>query len=315
MTVFTNLEANARQQQRLRELVAPDTLHFGDPENPTAADRAAFATAGFAFGSCPPEWLATSPQLRWMQFDSVGIGEYAHLAWDQLAARLTCTNLRGVFAEPVAETALAGLLALYRGLEPLVKAKQERRWMKLQLRPQLQMLAGRRVVLVGYGTIGRRFHELLAPFHCDVAVYGRGPQATLGSLAELDARLATADVVFAALPETTATRGLLDRTRLAKLPAHAILINVGRGSLVDEPALAEALQGGRLGGAVLDVTQEEPLPPSHPLWNCPNTIISQHTAGGSASELDRKIDFFEKNLRRYRQGQPLENIVEWKKGY
>lgn len=94
-----------------------------------------------------------------------------------------------------------------------------------------------------------------------------------------------------------------------------IFVNVGRGSLVDEAALVNALCSGHLGGAVIDVTREEPLRPNHPLWEAPNTVFTQHTAGGSFDELDRKLGFFEQNLRRYRRGKALENVIDWKRGY
>ena len=106
--------------------------------------------------------------------------------------------------------------------------------------------------------------------------------------------------------------------RFNLMQADAVFVNVGRGSLVDESVLsvlAEYLLSGRLGGAVLDVTEQEPLPCEHPLWQCPHTILTQHTAGGSADELDRKISFFAENLRRYRQGLSLENAINWTRGF
>jgi glyoxylate/hydroxypyruvate reductase len=314
--LFTNLEFNQQQQNRMRALVAPDEVHFGNPEQIREADREAFLKAEIAFGWCPPEWLAEAEGLRWMQFDSVGIGEYAHLDWDRLSTRVTCTNLRGFFAEPVAETVLAGILALYRGIDRLVELQPRRAWMKLTLRPQLKMLANTTVVLVGHGALGQRLKVLLAPFGCRVIAYDRFAEgADLTQLAELDAVLPGADIVCAALPDTPDTRGLFDEARFGLLKAGALFVNVGRGSLVVENVLVAHLLSGRLGGAVLDVTQQEPLPGEHPLWQCPSTILTQHTAGGSSDELDRKITFFAENLRCYRQGMPLDNVINWTRGF
>ena len=314
--LFTNLEFDQEQRNRMRALSAPDEVYFGDPEQTPEADREAFLKAEIAFGWCPPEWLAEAGALRWMQFDSVGIGEYAQLDWDRLSRRLVRTNLRGFFAEPVAETVLAGILALYRGIDRLVDLKPRQAWMKLTLRPQLKTLANAAVVLVGHGALGQRLRVLLLPFGCRVTAYDQFAEgADLTQLEELDAVLPDADIVCTALPDTPATRGLFGKKRFDLMQAGAIFVNVGRGSLVDESVLAEYLLSGRLGGAVLDVTDQEPLPCEHPLWQCPHTILTQHTAEGSFDELDRKITFFAENLRRYRQGLSLENVINWTRGF
>jgi phosphoglycerate dehydrogenase-like enzyme len=133
--------------------------------------------------------------------------------------------------------------------------------------------------------------------------------------AELDRALPEADIVVGCLPDTPDTRGLLDRRRLGLLPAHAVLVNVGRGSLVDEAALTEALLQGRVGGAVLDVTREEPIPPSHPLWSCPRTLLLQHTGGGYGEELLDKARLFLTNLAAFESGAPLRNVANLARGY
>jgi phosphoglycerate dehydrogenase-like enzyme len=108
---------------------------------------------------------------------------------------------------------------------------------------------------------------------------------------------------------------LFDRTLIAGMKRSALLANFGRGSLLDEDALADALEAGELGGAVIDVTREEPLPPGHRFWRCPNMILTQHTAGGTANEIDLKIEFFLANLERYRRGEALEGLVDPARGY
>ena len=119
----------------------------------------------------------------------------------------------------------------------------------------------------------------------------------------------------AALPDTEATRGLLNAARIQRFKPSALFVNVGRGSLVEEAALIVALREDRLRGAVLDVTRREPLPPDDPLWSSPRTILTQHTSGASDREISDTIDFFGQNLARYREGKPLMNVVDWSRGY
>ncbi len=314
MKLYAELNLNDAEAGHLRHLAAPDHLWLAHSGRTTEADHAAFQAAEVAFGNVAPAWIANAPALRWLQLAAVGIDAYRGLDWDTLGDRLVCTNLRGVFSEPVAETCLAGILALYRGLDRLIPCQADRTWQKLALRPTLRLLHGSRVVLIGAGTIAQRLHALLAPFGCSITVFGQR-SGHIHTLADLDAALADADIVCASLPETDKTRGLFDAARLGRLKPGAVFANVGRGSVVDEAALVEALRSGALSGAVLDVTQQEPLPPDHPLWTTPNTILTQHTGGGSADENTRITDFFAANLARYRRGEALLNVVDWRRGY
>jgi phosphoglycerate dehydrogenase-like enzyme len=314
MKLYVELSLNDAEGNRLKRIASRDEIWFARPEKLTAADETAFSEAEVAFGNCSPRWLETAQKLRWIQLPSVGIDDYRSLDWDVLGRRVTCTNLRGMFAEPVAETCLAGILALYRGLDRLVTLQAHRSWQKLELRTRLKLLQGADVVMVGAGTIARRLTELLEPFGCRVTSFGR-TSGDVHTLEELDEVLARADVVCSMLPDTEATRNLFDAARFALLKEGAVFVNVGRGSVVDETALVEALRSRRLSGAIIDVTRQEPLLQDHPLWTCSNAILTQHTAGGSNEENNRAITFFEENLARYRRGEPLLNVVDWQKGY
>lgn len=262
------------------------------------------------FGNPKPDRVAANPNLRWLQLESVGFGEYADLDWKRGHGETVVTNLSGFFADPVAESALAGILALYRGIDSLILLQAEKRWLGDPLRTSLRVLRGARVLLFGYGAINRRLAEFLAPFGCAITPITRGSGADA-----LDRALADADLVVCTAPATPATSGLFDAARLAKLPSGALFCNFGRGSILDENALADALEQGRLAGAVIDVTDSEPLPPEHRFWSCPNIILTQHTGGGTKGELDRKIDVFLANLARFRTGAPLEGIVDFSRGY
>lgn len=266
--------------------------------------------SAIVFGNPDASVVAGNPNLRWMQLESVGFGEYTGLDWARAKGPAIVTNLAGFFADPVAETALAGILTLYRGMDSLVRLQSEKRWVGDPLRTTLRSLRGASVVLVGYGAINRRLAELLAPFDCAITPVTRG-----SSVAVLDEALAAADLVVCTAPATAETSGLFDAARLARLPGRAIFCNFGRGSILDEDALADALAAGQLAGAVIDVTRQEPLPPEHRFWTAPNLILTQHSGGGTADELDRKIDVFLANLARFRAGAPLEGVVDFSRGY
>jgi len=310
MEIFASLDLTESQVARLRYVAGPDCLHLREPLAEDATLDPSFTASQVVFGNVPPRWLPQSRALRWIQLESVGFGEYRTLDWRTLGRSVAMTNLAGFFAEPVAETALAGILALYRGIDRLVRLQADRDWQGERLRRDLHTLAGARVVLFGYGSINRRLAALLTPFGCKVIPFGRGwtPE-------ELDSALAVADVVVCAVPETDATIGLFDAARLALLKPSALFVNLGRGSVLAESALSECLHAGRLGGALIDVTAREPLPPGHDFWDCPRLILSQHSGGGTADEMDRKIEAFADNLSRYRAGEPLVGIVDFEKGY
>lgn len=263
-----------------------------------------------AFGNPEASDIPGAADLKWVQLESVDFGEYLDLDWGVLGQRLTLTNLAGFFADPVAETALAGILALGRGMDRLSRHQAKTEWVGDPIREGLRLLRNTHVVMLGYGAINRRLAELLAPFGCKITHFDSAayPQA-------IERVLQTADILVAAVPDTPATRNLMNEHRLGLLPSHAVLVNLGRGSLVDEAALACALNESHLGGAVLDVTNDEPLQADHPFWTCPNTILTQHSGGGTTDELDRKIDYFLSNLTRYRTGQPLTGTIDLTRGY
>jgi phosphoglycerate dehydrogenase-like enzyme len=310
MEIFVSGDLTETQVARLREDAGADTLHVHGYFSEDAGLEPSFANCEVVFGNVPASWLMQSKALRWVQLDSVGFGEYRDLDWRQLGKEVTVTNLAGFFAQPVAETALAGILALYRGIDRLVRLQSAGDWQGDPLRKRLHTLAGANVVLFGYGSINRCLAAMLHSFGCNITNFGRGWTAE-----HLDGALSEADIVVSAVPETNATIGLFDAARLSLLKPTALFVNLGRGSVVAEDALARRLREDRLAGAVIDVTSREPLPPGHEFWTCPNLILTQHTAGGTEDEIDRKIEAFADNLARYRNGKPLVGIVDFEKGY
>jgi phosphoglycerate dehydrogenase-like enzyme len=247
-----------------------------------------------------------------VQLYSAGIDPYQKLNLSGRPQPLTLTHLRDFFGKPVAETAVAGILALYRKTDELARLQSQARWVGGILRPSMQLLHEKRVVILGAGAIGSTIQTILQGFSCPVQMVRRSAAPTL---ADLDQLLPEADILINCLPETSETKVLLDARRLGLMKKTALFVNVGRGSVVDEPALIEALQQDRLGGAVLDVSHTEPLPPDHPLWTCPRVLLTQHTGGGYETENADKVRVFTENLRRYRAGEPLLHVVDLEKGY
>ena len=236
MRAFTTIDLTPSQAARVQHALGDDAL-FQPRDFPSEqAARAAFDACEIAFGNPPAAWVGESAALRWVQLESVGFNAYLDLDWPRLAPKLRLTNLAGFFDEPVAESILAGVLALYRRIDLLVSERQRAHWAGDSVRPGMKTLAGANVVLLGFGAINKRVAELLAPFNCQLTTIGRGETGAL------DAALPKADLVIATVPDTPGTRDLLDRRRLAMLKSGAIVANFGRGSLIDEDALADELE-------------------------------------------------------------------------
>ncbi len=292
----------------IRHTLSETDYHVGDRFNLNAEDKAAFLESEITFGNVPADWLEEAQALRWLQLESTGFEYYQGCR--ELPAELQITNLRGMFERPAAETAMAGLLGLFRGMNQLIPANREAKWSEIEVRVNLRLLHGSRAVVLGHGSIGQRMRRLLEAYECEVQSYARTtPGAELRDRASLEQALAVADVVVCCLPKNPGTIGLVDRELLGKLPPSAVFVNIGRGAVIDEAALIAMLNEHRLAGAVLDVTQQEPLPPEHPLWQCPHTILTHHTGGGYPDEYNAKARFFLDNMKRYQRGDVLQNVI------
>lgn len=267
-----------------------------------------------------PEGLAEAvrrcPRLRWVAATSAGAGEQIAAAGLDRADldRITFTSAAGIHAGPLAEFAMFGLLILVKDAAGLAAAKAARQWP--ERREPVGELAGRTVLVLGLGGIGRRVAELAGAFGMRVLGVKRNPDGPLPGVEEvhptsaLAKLLPEADAVVVTLPGTRETAGLLDAEALDLLPRGALVVNVGRGTVIDEDALVERLGSGQLGGAALDVFQTEPLPAESPLWALDNVLLSPHAAALSAGENDRLVELFRDNLRRDLAGEPLRNRID-----
>lgn len=286
------------------------------------------------YTTAAPTSLDNAPNLRWVQVTGAGIGSFPQSpVW---GTDIALTHASGVAASTIAEHVMMMMLALCRRLPKMQTCQRDATWSREPSTAFIQReLRGSTVAIVGYGSIGRETARLAKAFGMRVLAVKRSPDQRVdsdyqlpgvgdpdGSLPDayfatdrLHDALAQADVVVLALPSTRATTHLIDAAALAAMPSHALLINVGRGDAVDQTALVAALQQGGIGGAALDVTTPEPLPSDSPLWQFENVIISPHVAGPGPAYVDALVTLFAENLRRYVNGEPLYNRVDYGRGY
>jgi phosphoglycerate dehydrogenase-like enzyme len=260
--------------------------------------------------------LASAPAARWVHIRSAGVegSVYPALA-DQ---GLVVTNGRGVFSPALAEFALAAVFHFAKELRRLVRNQDRRLWEAYT--PAL--LAGRTMGIVGYGDIGRATAQRARALGMRVIALRRTVPAEPDPFVEatlpperLHALMAESDYVVVATPLTDETRGLVDAAALAAMKPTAVLVNVGRGAVVEEQALVSALERGAIGGAALDVFETEPLPEDSPLWRLDTVLLSPHSADHVHGWLEAAMACFLENLRRFLTGEPLANVVDPRRGY
>ena len=270
------------------------------------------------FGMLPPELLRQAKSLKWLQCSFAGVDRYADQA--QYAENIAITNASGAYGITISEHMVVTLLMLMRRMPEYHEMQKKREWYCVG---QIKSVMNSVITVVGVGDIGSNFAKRVLPMGAFVRGVRRteGPKpaaaAEIYTVDRLDEAITGADVVALCLPGTGETRRLFDRERMLKMKPGAILMNVGRGNAVDLLALDELLRSGHLGGAAIDVTEPEPLPPEHPLWTAPHALITPHISGNTSLPLtcDIIVDIFLDNLERYSKGQALQHLVNLKMGY
>jgi len=244
--------------------------------------------------------LERMPALRVVQLMSAGVD-----AWlGKVSDHVTLCDARGVHDSGTAEWAAAAILAHLRNFPAFARAQAERRWNPAPT----DELAGKRVLVVGAGSIGSALAARLTPFDVEITLVARSARDGVAPVERLPVLLPRADVVVLLVPLTPQTRGLVDAEFLAAMPSGALLVNAARGPVVDTAALLAECSSGRL-NAALDVTDPEPLPADHPLWTLPNVFLTPHVAGSVAGLHRRAFALVGDQLRRYAAGEPLINVV------
>jgi len=288
---------------------APDTGRLRD------ALPGAPVLLGWDFrGSLADAWGAAD-RLRWVHWCGAGVD--AVLFPDLAASDVVLTNARGIFDRPMAEYALALMLAMAKRLPETVRLQQVREW-RFRFSERLD---GTRALVIGPGSIGREIARVLRGVGVEVEAVGRTPRPRDPDFGEVHPRSALhdllpgADWVILIVPLTPDTEGMIGAAELAAMKPGARLVNLGRGRLIDEPALVRALRDGAIAGAALDVFHDEPLPASSPLWGMENVIVSPHMSGDWHGSHAALADLFVRNFRRFVAGEPLLNVVDKRQGF
>jgi len=269
-----------------------------------------------------PNQFRLAKKLKWIHSTSAGVGQLTYP--ELVASGIVVTNASGVFSVPMAEHTIGLLLALARNFPDCVRQQDQKIWSQQALwdKPQhLTELNGATLVIVGFGSIGREIAKRAAALEMRVIGVTRSGQGDtthtqkIVAIEVLDEVLLEADYVVVAVPETGETNHLFNAKRISIMKRGARLINLGRGSAIDEIAVVRALERGLLGGAALDVADVEPLPAESPLWNAPNLLITPHTSAISARLWQRETDLILRLLEQWFAGKELSNRVDLKKGY
>ena len=268
-----------------------------------------FLQSNIVFGNIAPPMIEQSKNLEWVQLESTGFSEYMYL--EKLNKEITITNLKGFFAKQVAQTALASILAIYRGIIKTENLKRKRKWVGDPIRSSLSILDNKYVVLIGNGSINKFFKNYIKPFNCKIISFNSKSKKD-----NIIKHLRKAELVISALPGTSKTNNFFNKSKLNSLNKNCIFVNVGRGNSVDEDHLIQILKKNQIRGAALDVTNDEPLKKNSILWSLDNIVLTQHSGGGLDTEIIDKIDFFLENLKRFKSKKnKLTNIVSLSKGY
>jgi len=278
------------------EVVRPEP---GEALPPSATEVEVYVPP-YQMGPVDPDQLAQLTSLKVVQTLTAGV--------DNIRAAVpegvVLCNGRGIHDTSTAELALTLILSSLRGIPEFVRAQDAGEW-----RPERRRsLADKRVLIVGHGQIGAAIESRIVAFEAEVVRVARHARDGVHAIEELSQLLPEADVVVLIVPGTADTRHLVDALFLARMKAGALLVNVSRGSVVDQEALADALYDGRVRAAI-DVTDPEPLPPGHRLWRAPNLLISPHVGGASSAMWPRAYRVVREQLERYVRGEPLANQV------
>lgn len=254
------------------------------------------------------------PALKWIH--QAGAGVDAVLTPSIVASDVVMTNSAGVFDDPIAEFVLGQILIMVKRFDVGFRQQAERAWRHYMN----GRIAGKSVLVVGAGSIGRSIHRVLTSVGMDVSMMGRSARSdgTLGVIHGPEDLLVLAsghDVLVIATPLTPETTGMIDGSVLDAMPATSYLVNIGRGKIVDTNALVHALNTGSISGAALDVVDPEPLPENHPLWEAPGVVLTPHNAGDYPEHRQSLVDVFIDNVERYRRGDQLLNLIDKIAGY
>lgn len=320
LTIWCNAKFNPNATKLLKDGLASHSLIFSKQASASVLAAGSsdpdLARADVAFGQPDPNDCRRSERLRWVELTTAGYTRYDTPEFKETfrARGGAFTRASDVFADPCAQHVLAMMLALGRNLLPSYRDQlNDHSWHHLEYRAECRLLTGQTVLMLGFGAIGRRLAQLLAPFGVKIYALRRSvhsePGVHLIPEEKLSAVLPLADHVVNILPDSEGTRNFVNARRLACLQPSARFYNVGRGTTVDQKALEEALRSRKLAAAYLDVFEPEPLPTDHPLWTTPNCYITPHSAGGRHDQDETIVNHFLSNLAAFENGGTMVDRV------
>jgi phosphoglycerate dehydrogenase-like enzyme len=280
----------------------------------------------------PNDLEERAPHLKWVQLLSAGAD---HAMGALKTSRITMTTASGIHATPIAEYTIASMLGFAHRFHLMVRAQLKHEWLRSGFPGTVEELNGKTLGVIGYGSIGRETARLAKAFGMRVLALKRDPgnrrdegwcpaglgdpdgvipEAFFGS-GQRQEILRESDYITVTLPGTKHTRHFIGVSEIAAMRPRAYIVNIGRGEVIDESALIDALKAGKIGGAGLDVFEKEPLPKESPIWDLENVILTPHMSGANRGYMDKACALFADNLRRFSAGQPLLNVVDRQLGY
>ncbi|TKC06623.1 D-2-hydroxyacid dehydrogenase [Pedobacter polaris] len=266
--------------------------------------------ADVILGNLPIKHLSNPlPQLKFWQLDSAGFDQY-----QTIDLNIPVANMGTFYAQRCAETIVGGVIAFYRGIHTLIRLQVEKKWIGGKIRQEIQSISDKKIVILGAGAIALAAKEMLNGFGCTITLVARkNPNATIHSFNDLLKILPQTDAVINTLPGSA--ENYVNETFINAMKKGSIYANVGRGNTTDEGALISALTSGKIAGAILDVTEIEPLPSHSKLWDMDQVILTQHSGGGDENEVQGKVNHFIKNVNKFQSGQQPEDLIALKRGY
>lgn len=296
-----------------------DKVLFFDNENELLESKE-HTNIEIVFGEPEYSTIRCMKNLRWIQMTWAGANKYTSAP--NFPKHIALTSASGAYGYVISEYIVSGILALYKNLFSYRVQMKSGAWNQIESDDTLE---GKRVLILGTGNIGQETAKKLRCFGSYIVGICRTPGSQHSAFDEIytadcvDEQLQIADVVIIALPGTTQTAGMFDIERIRKMKPNAMLVNVGRGFIINTDELTNALQNGLLAGAVLDVTDPEPLPENHPLRYMENVLLTPHISGiswgGNTFTRKRILDIFCENMKRDRDNEPKKNLIDFSKGY
>lgn len=313
MNIIVAMPTDDKHKETLTACAPEANWFFGSDEVPESLMK----NADVIIGNVRPELLKHASKLKWLQLNSAGTNGYTK---EVVPEGVILTNATGAYGLAISEHMMASLLFLMKKIDIYSREQADHNWQK---RGKVTGIYGTRTLVVGCGDIGCEFAKRMNAFGSHVTGIRTKESAVpeymeaMKLTDDLYEELKKADIVADCLPGTDRTYRMFDRKAFESMKDGSYFINVGRGTSVDTDALIEALDSGHLAGACLDVTDPEPLPSDHPLWDAPNVLITPHVSGGYHMQIthDRIVEIAADNLKRFLNNEPLKNIVDMATGY